>query len=778
MTATDEQRHPTRTATISALFVVSAFVAGKAGRDAILLSRFSVTSLPLFIGLSAALSLPIILLTGRLMVRFGPARLIPVMNAASGLFAIGEWLLLGSYPRPIAVLVFFHLSTASAVLVSGFWSIINERFDIRSAKRHIGSIGLGATLGGILGGVIAERSAVYFERDAILLVLAALQLTCAAALFAMGRGAAPVHVPVPVPSTGEAKEPKDGMWSALGVVARSRLLRGIGAIVVLTAIAAGILDYVFKADLVHAGSRDGLLRSLALFYTVTNVVTAVIQVAVCGPIINKLGVARSVATLPLTVTAFGVFTLLVRAPIASAFARAAELVTRNSVYRAGYELLYAPLPEHQKRPTKVMLDVGADKIGDILGAQIVVAILWFAIDARTGLLIAALVVGVLAVGFALRLPRAYTKALEDSLMTHAAASAATADEAAQPEPWISLNSLPSFGEPGELVPLRLRSRVRRQTPAPSPAPAPASAQPHVEGDHGGALVERVRALVSPDAARIRIALATPLQLELVAHVLELIGRDDVAPEACAALAAIAPRCTGQLVDALLDPTRDMAVRRRLPALLAHAEPLRAKWGLWQGLADPSFEIRYRCGAALAHLVANGHIKDILPDEVFATVRRELGGDLTDWKSRQIVNDLIATADGEAGDGAATGLEHVFHVLGLALPAEPLRIALQALKAEDAPLRGMALEYLESILPPDVRAQLWPLLDQAEEGEAAASSAQLPVAKDEAAPASPAPPPPPPPQPPPRKPRSQDELLAELKTSYSTVVERRKARPPA
>ena len=45
-------------------------------------------------------------------------------------------------------------------------------------------------------------------------------------------------------------------------------------------------------------------------------------------------------------------------------ARGAETVTRNSIYRAGYELLYAPLPPDQKRPTKVVLDVGADKLGD------------------------------------------------------------------------------------------------------------------------------------------------------------------------------------------------------------------------------------------------------------------------------------------------------------------------------------------------------------------------------------------------------------------------------
>ena len=379
--ANEDQRRSAAIAAISALLVISSFVAGKAARDAILLSNFSIRALPMFIAISAVLSLPIIVIAGRLMTRYGPARLVPAMNAVSALFAVGEWILLSRYPRPTAILVFFHLSTASAVLVSGFWSIINERFDVQTAKRHIGRIGVGATLGGILGGVLAERTAVYFAPDTILLVIAVLQLSCAGTLYVFGRG----HSHGAVPAT---REP-ESTWQGFKIVARSKLLRNVGAIVILGAAAAGVLDYVFKADIVRAAPHEGLLRSLALFYTATNVITAFVQLAMCAPIIARLGVPRSVATLPFAVTGLGLAALAVPGAASAAIARGAELVTRNSIYRAGYELLYAPLPGEDKRPTKVVLDVGADKIGDILGAQLVTAIVLFAVDVRTGLLIAA-----------------------------------------------------------------------------------------------------------------------------------------------------------------------------------------------------------------------------------------------------------------------------------------------------------------------------------------------------------------------------------------------------
>ncbi|HZJ62011.1 MAG TPA: hypothetical protein VFD36_00695, partial [Kofleriaceae bacterium] len=144
----------------------------------------------------------------------------------------------------------------------------------------------------------------------------------------------------------------------------------------LGAIAGSLLDFVLKAQI--AGSSNGVLRSLALYYTVTNVVTAVVQIVFGGALIARLGVPRSIAALPLAVVSFGTAALAVPSMWTTAIARGAEAVTRNSVYRLAYELLYAPLPEHHKRPTKVVLDVGADRIGDLIGAQLVGAVIYFA----------------------------------------------------------------------------------------------------------------------------------------------------------------------------------------------------------------------------------------------------------------------------------------------------------------------------------------------------------------------------------------------------------------
>ena len=52
------------------------------------------------------------------------------------------------------------------------------------------------------------------------------------------------------------------------------------------------------------------------------------------------------------------------------------------------------------------------------------------------------------------------------------------------------------------------------------------------------------------------------------------------------------------------------------------------------------------------------------------------------------------------------VEHVFTLLSLVLDREPMQIASRALHSEDRALIGTALEYLETVLPEDLRRALW------------------------------------------------------------------------
>ena len=61
------------------------------------------------------------------------------------------------------------------------------------------------------------------------------------------------------------------------------------------------------------------------------------------------------------------------------------------------------------------------------------------------------------------------------------------------------------------------------------------------------------------------------------------------------------------------------------------------------------------------------------------------------------------------DRAGQSLAHVFTLLSLVLPTAPLQIAYRGLHTDDPGLRGTALEYLEGVLPQDIRNRMWPFL---------------------------------------------------------------------
>jgi hypothetical protein len=86
-----------------------------------------------------------------------------------------------------------------------------------------------------------------------------------------------------------------------------------------------------------------------------------------------------------------------------------------------------------------------------------------------------------------------------------------------------------------------------------------------------------------------------------------------------------------------------------------------------------------------------------------------------WESQRLLDQAddegwSPVADELIRDRAIRSVEHVFTMLALVLPRQPLRVAFRGLHTDDQQLRGTALEYLETALPEDIRRALWPFLE--------------------------------------------------------------------
>jgi hypothetical protein len=435
--------------------------------------------------------------------------------------------------------------------------------------------------------------------------------------------------------------------------------------------------------------------------------------------LERLGIAMTTSTPSLALVAGGLGGIVFPGLEGALVARGGESVFRGSLFRTGYELFFTPVPPAEKRAAKSLIDVGVDRLGDAVGGGLV-SLLILLPATRQSPTILAVAVGcaVIALLVARRLNQGYIHTLERSLLDQA----------------LHLDL-------GDVEDVTTRTvMLRTVPPSAPPADRPGATPELIIGDPE---ITDLLDLRSRDRERVLRVLRdeAPIPATLVAHLIPLLAWDPVAEEAGRALRRVVDAHVGELTDALLDPGQPFAVRRRLARVFSTASSQRAADGLLLGLEDARFEVRFQCGRSLVSLLSAHPHTRLDGARVFDAVRREVAVSRPVWQSHRLLDgipdDDHPFVDEFLKDRASQSLGHVFTLLSLVLPAAPLQIAYRGLHTDDPGLRGTALEYLEGVLPADIRDRLWPFVD---DGPA-----------------------------PRRQARSRDEILADLLRSNESIV---------
>src|SRR5215472_3255697 len=396
--------------------IVAHQVAGKAVRDGLFLSRFSPGDLPKVVICAALISVMLGLGFARLLSRNGPLRLVPAAFAIGGFLHVVEFALLrsgGEGLRGIVItLVYLHLVGLGAILLSGFWSVANEVFHPREAKREFGRITGAGTAGGICGGLLAERGAALFGVESLLILLAVLHVGAWLALRSE------------VANNGARLDPpeEDDPWQAARDAFRhAPFLVNLCGFILLGTVTATLLDYLFKSGAAATyGKGPQLTRYFALFYTASQALTFVAQNFVTPGALQRLGLGRTIRWHS-TAVAFGAgASLFVPQLLMISLARAMELVLRGSFLRSSYELFFTPVPPREKRATKMFIDVSCDRMGDAVGACVLQLLLLIAPkQAVVPILLVTASLAAVSFWIAKRMDAAYSKVLEHGLLSRA-----------------------------------------------------------------------------------------------------------------------------------------------------------------------------------------------------------------------------------------------------------------------------------------------------------------------------------------------------------------------
>jgi ATP:ADP antiporter, AAA family len=321
---------------------------------------------------------------------------------------LGFWLLLTFLPAGPKNLAagyafFIWLSVFNLLSTSVFWGFMADAFSQSQGKRLFGPIGVGGTLGAILGGLVpATMADVLGPVNVILLSVVALEVVaqCVRRLCTQfGFGKKPDEPPTllcpncgynvtglpasdgrrrcpecgvnDIPRSGPrpSREPDRNVWTGFALIAKSPYLQMMVAYMLLYTITSTFLYIeqltVVQREVINETTRTKLF---AWIDVIVNVLTLLTQLFLTGRILTRLGVLAGLLLLPvLTLMGFAMLWRWELLGLLLGF-QVLRRAMHYAVDRPTREVLYTVLGADAKYKSKAFIDTFVYRAGDLVGA--------------------------------------------------------------------------------------------------------------------------------------------------------------------------------------------------------------------------------------------------------------------------------------------------------------------------------------------------------------------------------------------------------------------------
>jgi AAA family ATP:ADP antiporter len=272
---------------------------------------------------------------------------------------------------------FVWVSVFNLFVVTVFWAFMTDIFNTDQGKRLFAFIGVGGTLGAIVGGA-ATALLVKKIGPLNLLFISAILLEIAARCV----GFFPVQFTKanapPSRADGEEKPLGGNIWAGVTHVIGSPYLLGICAFLLFYGITSTVA-YFQQADIAAHQFQDRANRT-AFFAQVdvsVNVLTILVQAFLTGRLLKWLGVGITLALLP-AVNLIG-FLAMGWMPVLSLLVAFQTLrrASNFAVSRPAREVLFTVLRREDKYKAKSFIDTFVYRLGDQIGAWSYPLLIWF-----------------------------------------------------------------------------------------------------------------------------------------------------------------------------------------------------------------------------------------------------------------------------------------------------------------------------------------------------------------------------------------------------------------
>ena len=253
------------------------------------------------------------------------------------------------------------------LLISQFWTLANDVYDARHAKRLFGFIGGGATGAAITAAVVSRVGT-----NNLLLAGAAVMTACMVLVMVIVRReerAGASGVAVEAEGVGGAE--------ALRLLRESRHLQLIAVIIGCAAMGGVIIEQQLNmaAESRLGQDADEIAQFLAQVTVYLSLIGFLIQVSLTSRIHSLLGIGFALVILPVGLGTTAVVMLLNGSLWAPAVARVIDTSLRYTVDKTTREILFLPLPTSLKYRAKPFVDVTMDRFAKAIGALLVLVLI-------------------------------------------------------------------------------------------------------------------------------------------------------------------------------------------------------------------------------------------------------------------------------------------------------------------------------------------------------------------------------------------------------------------
>jgi AAA family ATP:ADP antiporter len=248
----------------------------------------------------------------------------------------------------------------STLMVATFFAFANDSVDPDTAKRLYGVVGLGGVAGGAFGSTIVASAVEKLSMSSWLLVCLGIGVVVVvfaglAGRLAERRGLAPAKRP-----PGEEKKPEiqgNAALAGLKIVARSRYLLAIVAIVGLYEMVSTIMDFQFTATVQRSLDAAAIPGHFAKVFAITNWAALIIQLVFTSFAMRRFGLTFTLLVLPAAAALGSSAFLLAPTLITASALNTADNAFAYSINQSAKEVLYVPTKPEEKYAAKAFIDM-------------------------------------------------------------------------------------------------------------------------------------------------------------------------------------------------------------------------------------------------------------------------------------------------------------------------------------------------------------------------------------------------------------------------------------